>query len=1176
MILYNLTLQPPTSITATIVGHFSGEKHQELVVARHQWLEVWRPNTATGKISIEHSEDMFCKIRGIAAFRLSGSSQGAKDYVVLASDSGAMTILEYEAGRRRFRPVQSHEFGRSGLRRLMAGQYVAADPSGRALMVAGVERAKLVYIVTRDADNSNSLAIASPLEASRAHTLCFALAAVDVGYENPVFAAIEGGYYGGGGRVGAKVLAYYEVDLGLNHVVRRWAADVSDSANHLIALPGGGGGADGAPSGVLVCSAGQIEFRHAGCDVCAAAIPRRALEDGGGEDEIPIIVASAVHRTKATTFVLAQSDAGDLFRIAVETDGDMAVRRVRIAYFDTLAAPAGSLAILRAGFLFAATRDGGGSHQLLQFENLGGAGDDGGSEGALRFVRHSEMASLAAVDEVDSIAPVVAAQAHDLAGEGAPQIYAAGGRGAAAALRIVRHGVEVADLAAAELPGAPTGVWTIRAGGGGGERIVVSLAAATLVLELRDDEVAEAPDAAGLACDAQTLAVCAAAGSAGVVQVTPAAVRHVLRDGRVREWRPPGAREISHAAAAAHTTVVALARSGGRAVWLELHAATGALREAATIDTGGADITCVALAAPAAGRARAAFVAAGCADCAVRVFALDSDGGARLAGVVATAAVPEAVECIASSSGGSAEASVYCGLRNGMLVRTAVDSATGEVLASRVRVVGAGAVRLAAAHVAGAPAVVAMPAEAPPWLACAARSAAGRPPRLVPLAYDALDGAAGLSPAPQLPDGALAAVSGATLRVVAAARPEAAVNVAAIPLAATPRALALHPESRHFAVVETERSAAAGGAWVSRVRVVNPLDGATADTVALPPGEAAVSLALVRFASDAGRRLFLAVGCARAMTLRPRACAAACVRLFRWRADAARLELEHETAVADVPLALAPFAGALLVGLGRALRLYDLGARRLLQKAQALVAPTAVCQLRAHPSSSALRVFVADAQESVRLVVYSPAARAFRTVVDDSLPRYITAMHVLDDGDTVVAGDKFGNMFALRVPPAAARALDADPSAPAGGLPPPAKPGSPAPFRWEIVAHYHVGDIVTALTTAALVPGARPVILHATLLGSLGAAIPLLSRSDADALRALERSIRDRAPPVSSRDHASFRSALVPVRSAIDGDLCERFFLLDSDVRQAVADDVGRSVSDILKMLDDMRSLFAF
>ncbi|KAJ2504626.1 pre-mRNA-splicing factor rse1, partial [Coemansia sp. RSA 2049] len=167
----------------------------------------------------------------------------------------------------------------------------------------------------------------------------------------------------------------------------------------------------------------------------------------------------------------------------------------------------------------------------------------------------------------------------------------------------------------------------------------------------------------------------------------------------------------------------------------------------------------------------------------------------------------------------------------------------------------------------------------------------------------------------------------------------------------------------------------------------------------------------------------------------------------------------------------------------------------------------------------------------------------------------------------------FGNVVALRVPPAALRALDAGSPAPAMAS---GSSSAAAPFRWDVVAHYHVGDIATALTTAALVPGARPVVLLATLLGSLGAAIPLLSRADADTLRALERSIRDRAPPVSGRDHAAFRSALAPARSAIDGDLCERFFLLDADARQAIADDVGRSVSDILKKLDDMRSLFAF
>jgi len=44
-----------------------------------------------------------------------------------------------------------------------------------------------------------------------------------------------------------KHLTFYELDLGLNHVARKWTEPVDNGANHLIAVPGGGDG----PGGVL-------------------------------------------------------------------------------------------------------------------------------------------------------------------------------------------------------------------------------------------------------------------------------------------------------------------------------------------------------------------------------------------------------------------------------------------------------------------------------------------------------------------------------------------------------------------------------------------------------------------------------------------------------------------------------------------------------------------------------------------------------------------------------------------------------------------------------------------------------------------------------------------------------------------------------------------------------------
>jgi hypothetical protein len=57
-----------------------------------------------------------------------------------------------------------------------------------------------------------------------------------------------------------KHLTYYELDLGLNHVVRKWSDPVDNGANLLIPVPGGGDG----PGGVLVCAENFVLYKHQG------------------------------------------------------------------------------------------------------------------------------------------------------------------------------------------------------------------------------------------------------------------------------------------------------------------------------------------------------------------------------------------------------------------------------------------------------------------------------------------------------------------------------------------------------------------------------------------------------------------------------------------------------------------------------------------------------------------------------------------------------------------------------------------------------------------------------------------------------------------------------------------------------------------------------------------------
>ncbi|KAJ2055539.1 pre-mRNA-splicing factor rse1 [Coemansia sp. S146] len=1179
MFLYNLTLQPASAIGSTVLGHFSGEKHQELVVARgQQRLELWRPDTTTGKLSIEHSEDMFCRIRGLSSFRMAG---GSKDYIVLASDSGAIAVLEFNAKNRRFVTVQYHEFGRTGLRRLVAGQYVAADPRGRAVMVAGVERSKIVYIITRDSEAR--LMLASPLEANRSGCVCFGVVGVDVGYENPVFATIESNYEDS---EGGKQLVYYELDLGLNHVVRKWSTMVGDTAHKLVALPGGNDG----PSGVLVCLEGRIEYRHftstGEMAVHLVPIPRRVnpLEDTARG---LMIVASAVHRMKNAFFILAQAESGDLYKITVDFAED-SVKRVGIKYFDTLAFAASSICILKAGFLFAAAGgESGGSHQLYQFENLG---DEDGEcfsteREELSYFQPHELSSLALVDEIEGACPLLKSQVlHVAVGEEAPQIYAACGTGARSSLKIMRHGAEVSELAVSELPATPRAVWTV----GSGELIVVSFAGSTLALAMGEgDELAEADDALGLALGEATLAVCGVEGG-GIVQVTPRAVRHVMSDGRVTEWAPPGV--ISCAAVNARQAVVALGRSG-ECAYFEMD--SGVLREHAERLAVGSDVTCVALAPIPASRLLAPLVAVGCEDQTVRVHALEPH---RCLEALSMQAVADVAHSAALVDHGLGDLTMYAGLRNGLLVRAQVDPVSGDVDDTRTRFLGARPVQLCPTTSQSAVAL-----SAAPWL-CHVQQ--GRV-RTTPLSYDMLDYVAPLGDN-------LVCVAGASLRILSIDRlgASAALTCASIPLAFTPRGFCAHDGSHYFAVIEAEHGRWApahyaatlvesgavddedeaaqallpaeqfglvrnAGGWASLVRVLSPFDGETAFLDELPAGHAAVCLAPVRFASDP--HAYVAVGCAVGLRLRPRSCDAASIRLYRWTADGTGLELVHVTPLDDVPQALLEFNGMLLVAAGRGLALFDMGIRRLLKKAQSAVAPHQISSLHRHPTHPDNWLFVSDVQESVLLVAFNQMARAFHVIVDDSLPRHITSMRPLEDGFTVVAGDKFGSIFALRAPDAVVRSLDVDPTAARLLYEKPKRAGADvAAHCWQSVAEFHVGDVVTSIDVCALAPHARPVILYTTLLGAVHVAVPMVSQSDVDFFLALEAAIRKHCPPISGRDHLAYRSSFMPVRSVVDGDLCESFYLLTHEQRELVSDTVDRTQQDILKKMEDVRSMFAF
>ncbi len=96
----------------------------------------------------------------------------------------------------------------------------------------------------------------------------FDVVGLDVGFENPTWAALEQDYSAAdsdptgsaAGEGATKLLVFYELDLGLNTVQRKWARETDVAANKLIALPGV---AEGGPGGVLVCAENFVIWEQA-------------------------------------------------------------------------------------------------------------------------------------------------------------------------------------------------------------------------------------------------------------------------------------------------------------------------------------------------------------------------------------------------------------------------------------------------------------------------------------------------------------------------------------------------------------------------------------------------------------------------------------------------------------------------------------------------------------------------------------------------------------------------------------------------------------------------------------------------------------------------------------------------------------------------------------------------
>lgn len=155
------------------------------------------------------------------------------------------------------------------------------------------------------------------------------------------------------------------------------------------------------------------------------------------------------------------------------------------------------------------------------------------------------------------------------------------------------------------------------------------------------------------------------------------------------------------------------------------------------------------------------------------------------------------------------------------------------------------------------------------------------------------------------------------------------------------------------------------------------------------------------------------------------------------------------------------------------------------------------------------RILVGDIQESIHYAVYKAPENRLLVFADDTSPRWTTATTMVDY-ETVGAGDKFGNFFINRLPKGISDEVDDDPTG--AGIMHEKGYLMGAPHKTQLLAHYHIGDILTSLQKVAMVAGGREVLLYTGLMGTVGVLVPFVSSEDVDFFSTLEMHLRTEAP----------------------------------------------------------------
>jgi splicing factor 3B subunit 3 len=287
--------------------------------------------------------------------------------------------------------------------------------------------------------------------------------------------------------------------------------------------------------------------------------------------------------------------------------------------------------------------------------------------------------------------------------------------------------------------------------------------------------------------------------------------------------------------------------------------------------------------------------------------------------------------------------------------------------------------------------------------------------------------------------------------------------------------------------------------------------------------------------------------------------------VFVLKENETKIEFVFKQSVNDIVRALCEYQGRLLAGVGNSLVLYDIGKNHLLKKCECKKITSTITKIQ----TNGQRILLSTINESFYFLRHKTNENQFYIFADDVIPRWLTAA-IFIDYDTIAGADKFENFFIYRLPPGADEENKNDPMSSqkkweVGYL-------HGAAYKLNLIAQYHVGDLITALCKTSLKGGDDNIICYCTSSGRIGVFMPFETREEVDFFIHLEMYLRIEIDNVVGREHQMFRSCYGPVKCVIDGDLCEEYFSMESEKQKQLTKDLDKNKNEVLNSLLDIRN----